>query len=99
MDHTGKWNLVEETGIRRSIISMYFAFTTLSTIGLGDFYPVSDIERLVGAFILLIGVAIFSYIMGELLSMIIKIQNLNINFGQDEELERFFLLLRKYNNG
>jgi len=56
-------------------------------------------ERLVGAFLLLIGVAIFSYIMGELLTMLVKFKNLNINFGQDEELERFFLLLKKYNYG
>ena len=46
---------------------MYFAFTSLSTVGFGDFYPVSDLERVVGSFVLLIGVAMFSYILGELL--------------------------------
>lgn len=93
------WSMVDDTEMRRVIIAMYFAFTTLSTAGLGDYYPVSDMERLVGAFLLLIGVAIFSYIMGELLTMLVKFKNLNINFGQDEELERFFLLLKKYNYG
>ena len=93
------WSIVDDNGLRRVLVSLYFAFTTLSTVGLGDYYPVSDIERLVGAFLLLIGVAIFSYIMGELLTMLVKFQNLNIDFGQDEELERFFLLLRKYNYG
>lgn len=73
VDYEGNWSLVDETGFRRTLISMYFAFTTLSTTGLGDFYPVSDIERLVGAFLLLIGVALFSYIMGELLSMLVKL--------------------------
>jgi hypothetical protein len=63
MENDG-WSLVDETGSRRVIVSMYFAFTTLTTIGLGDLYPVSDIERLVGAFLLLIGVATFSIIMG-----------------------------------
>ena len=66
------WSLVDESRGRRVLIALYFAFTTLSTTGLGDYYPVSDIERLVGAFLLLIGVAIFSYIMGELLTMLIK---------------------------
>ena len=75
------WSIVDEGSMRRVLVSLYFAFTTLSTTGLGDYYPVSDIERLVGAFLLLIGVAIFSYIMGELLAMLIKFQNLNINFG------------------
>jgi hypothetical protein len=88
--YNGKWDLIEETNARKVIISLYFAFTTLGTLGLGDYYPVSDLERLVCAFILLIGVATFSYIMGELLTMLIKIQNLNINFGQEEELEQFF---------
>jgi hypothetical protein len=55
------------------LINTYFAFTTLSTIGLGDYYPVSDIERLVGSFVLLFGVALFSYMMGELLFMITQI--------------------------
>ena len=68
----GNWSIVDESSLRRVLIALYFAFTTLSTTGLGDYYPVSDIERLVGAFILLIGVAIFSYIMGELLTMLIK---------------------------
>ena len=66
------WSLVDESSSRRVLIALYYAFTTRSTAGLGDFYPVSDIERLVGAFLLLIGVAIFSYIMGELLTMLVK---------------------------
>ena len=47
------------------LMMMYFAFTTLSTIGFGDFHPRSDSERLVVALIFLFGVAIFSYVMGN----------------------------------
>ena len=47
--------------LRRSLTASYFAFTTLSTVGFGDYYPVSDIERFCGAFVLLFGVATFSY--------------------------------------
>jgi voltage-gated potassium channel len=54
----------------RTIASFYFTFTTLSTVGFGDYYPRNNIERLMGSFVLLGGVAIFSYIMGELLAMI-----------------------------
>jgi hypothetical protein len=42
---------------------VYFSFTTLSTIGLGDFNPKSEIERIITIFILLFGVVCFSYIM------------------------------------
>lgn len=46
------------------IISTYFACTSLSTVGFGDFTPRGNIERFLGAFILLFGVAIFSLVMG-----------------------------------
>ena len=43
--------------------ALYFAFTSLSTVGFGDFHPRSDTERLVGAAMLTFGVAIFSLVM------------------------------------
>lgn len=49
---------------------MYFAFTSLSTVGFGDFNPRGDIERILCAFILLFGVAIFSYIMGNFIDIL-----------------------------
>ena len=55
------------------MISIYFAFTSLSTVGFGDYYPVSSLERVVGAFVLLIGVAMFSYILGELINGVTRI--------------------------
>ena len=42
----------------------YYGITTLSTIGYGDFSPKSSPEKLVISFVMMIGVAIFSYIMG-----------------------------------
>ena len=47
------------------IAYLYFSFTSLTTVGFGDYNPRSDIERLFIAFGLLFGVAIFSFIMGE----------------------------------
>jgi hypothetical protein len=49
---------------------MYFAFTSLSTVGFGDYTPRSDIERSIGAFVLLSGVATFSYIMGNFINIL-----------------------------
>jgi voltage-gated potassium channel len=49
---------------------MYFSFTSLSTVGFGDYYPVSNIERITGSMILLGGVVCFSYIMEELVKAI-----------------------------
>lgn len=47
------------------VIVVYFMFTTLSTVGFGDYNPKSEIERVIMTFILLIGVACFSWIMGQ----------------------------------
>jgi len=46
------------------VILMYFSFTSLTTVGFGDYNPRSNVERLFISFGLLFGVAIFSYIMG-----------------------------------
>jgi hypothetical protein len=63
------------------IIFIYFSFTSLTTVGFGDYNPRSDFERLYIAFGLLYGVAIFSYIMGEFIEMISNIEKYAENDG------------------
>ena len=77
--------------------SFYFALTTLSTVGFGDFYPISDYERILGAFVILFGVALFSIIISEFLEMITKIQDLLREPTDDEMLEIFFVALKSFN--
>ena len=48
---------------------IYFTFTSLTTVGLGDIAPKSNIERFFIAFALLYGVAVFSYFLGDLGNM------------------------------
>lgn len=60
-----KYRLIGDKSIRRITISLlYFSFTTLSTVGLGDYVPKSNSERLVIIVIFLFGISIFSLIMG-----------------------------------
>jgi len=47
-----------ENNIRAAIAVSYWGFTTLTTIGLGDYHPRSDYERLLCAVIFLVGVSI-----------------------------------------
>ena len=84
MDYPGEWNLTERSIPDIALTCMYFVFTTITTIGLGDYYPVNDEERLIWSFILLGGVALFSFFMGFLLEMIMKVKDLDKNF-EDEE--------------
>jgi len=58
------YSLWEESSFVVILKLVYFIFTTLSTVGFGDFNPKSNVERFVLAFGMLLGVAIFSIIMG-----------------------------------
>jgi hypothetical protein len=93
------WNILDQSDLHKNIIGMYFAFTTISTVGFGDYYPIRDSERAIWAPILLSGVALFSYFMGYLLEMLIKVKDLDKDFENEEELERFFGLLKHFNKG
>ena len=71
--------------MKKALAAMYFALTTLTTVGFGDYYPISDIERLVGSFMLLFGVMTSNFIMGELMSMVNNVSSFDANFIQEEE--------------
>lgn len=88
----------DNSDIRNAIIVVYYAFTSLSTVGFGDFNPRSDSERLVCSFILLFGVAIFSYIMGIFIEILDQYKNLNADLDDGDNLSKFFGLLRRFND-
>ena len=69
------FSLYESTAYYRLVTVTYFAFTSLSTVGFGDYHPRSDTERALGAFILLFGVALFSIIMGSFCEILDEFQH------------------------
>ena len=76
---------------------IYFMFTTLSTVGLGDLNPRADIERVMTCVVLFLGVMIFSYIMGNLVEIINNIKDLDVSFDDGDQLSKFFGLLKHMN--
>ena len=76
---------------------MYYSFTSLTTVGFGDFNPRSEFERIFCSAILLFGVAIFSYIMGNFIEILEQIQTLNEDLDDGDNLTRFFGLLQRFN--
>jgi Trk-type K+ transport system membrane component len=48
----------------RLLVTFYFMVTTLTTIGYGDLYPVNIYEYTLMIFIMLVGIAMFSYVIG-----------------------------------
>ena len=77
---------------------VYFIFTTLTTIGFGDFNPKSEIERVILTFVLLIGVASFSYIMSQFISILLEVQNITAENEDSEKMSQWLLLLKNFNN-
>jgi hypothetical protein len=80
------------------IVSMYYMLTTLSTVGFGDFSPVSINEKIVGSIIMILGVTIFSIVMDEFVGIVMSIVADSSNSDEDE-LIRWFSLLRCIKNG
>ena len=92
-------NFSEEHGsIYISIAMMYFSITSLSTVGFGDFAPLSKAERVLFCFVLVFGVAIFSYMMGIFIDILGKYQDLNADLDEGDDLSKFFGLLKQLNN-
>jgi len=75
------FKLKETPGYYQMITSCYFSITTLSTVGYGDLHPKSRQEMILGIFIMLAGVAFFSYIMGSFIEII---STFNQNLGNEE---------------
>jgi hypothetical protein len=80
------------------LIMMYYSFTTLTTVGFGDYNPRSDLERGCSVFILLFGVAVFSYIMSNFQQILQNFNKLNATIDESDELGNFFGMLCKYND-
>lgn len=76
---------------------MYYAYTTLSTVGFGDFNPRSDLERAVCIVVLLLGVAIFGIIMGQFLEIIEKFKAYDAELDEGDALSQFFGMLKNFN--
>ena len=77
---------------------VYFAITSLSTVGFGDFCPRSDLERALGALMLLFGVAIFSLCMGNFIEMVGQINEFNQTLDDGDSLARFFGVMHRFNH-
>lgn len=77
----------------------YFAFTSFTTVGLGDYHPRSDLERLLGAFGLLFGVAVTSYVMENITQTSRAIMDFLAEYDESDKLSTFLNTMMKFNEG
>jgi len=88
----------DKTDYEQTLALVYFSFTTLTTVGFGDYNPRSDIERIFTAMGLLFGVMIFAVIMGNYQGILDEIKKFSETADESGELSRFFTILSKYND-
>jgi hypothetical protein len=79
------------------ILGTYYAFTTLSTVGFGDIAPQSDPERLMCSFVLLIGVAVFSVVLGYFMAILEAYKAINVELDESDALDSFFKMMAHFN--
>lgn len=91
------YNFKQRKPLNQMVAMTYYAFTTLSTVGFGDFHPKNHHERIVIIFVLILGVATFSYIMSIFIDILTNFQQINDEFQEDQKLTRFFGLMRRLN--
>lgn len=68
-------------------------------MGYGDYYPVSDMERMLAVFLMLCGVAFFSYIMGSFIEIIANYRKKLGDIDYMGDLHSWLGVLTRYNNG
>lgn len=83
--------------MNKLIVCWYFSFTTLSTTGFGDYHPKSDAERFFAAFYMLFGVAVFSHTTANYIVIIEKMNKIDEDIGEGDQLILFFATLKYYN--
>lgn len=76
------------------IKSYYWTVTTMATVGYGDITPTTNAGRLFAMFVMLMGVVVYSYIIGHISTLVV---NVNILRKQHKEkIEQLAAFMRQY---
>lgn len=64
------------------INSLYWAFTTMCTVGYGDFHPTTTSERAVSMVCMLVSSGMFAFIIGDIGKIVTSYNMLAESFGE-----------------
>jgi CRP-like cAMP-binding protein len=71
--HNGTWAVgknITGGGAKAYLLSYYYSFATMLTIGYGDIQPLSTEDRSTSVLVIFTGVTVFSYLLGNVASLI-----------------------------
>ena len=94
----GVYELEKFAKIRRLVMCCYFALTTLSTVGYGDLVPQTNFEKIAGIIIMILGIAFFSYIMGNFNDVLINYDKKMGLQDKGSDLQVWMTSLSKFTN-
>jgi hypothetical protein len=91
--------IIRKTPAEQGLIAVYYAFTTLTTVGFGDFYPAKGNapEEAAVAIMLLVGLLIFSYVNNSIQVLMVSIEKISEEYNESELLQSFFGTLKRFN--
>jgi hypothetical protein len=93
-----KYNIYNDDIYQALITMFYFAQTTWTTIGFGDFIPRCSFERIIIAFIMLIAVLLQSLVMTSIIKKLLIFRNNLLEFELSKELSLFMKVIEKFND-
>jgi hypothetical protein len=91
-----KNDLKSKNSYEKLIITIYFTLSTLTTVGYGDYFAVNNYERIFAILIMLLGVAMFSYVMGSFTELISSYEKIIGDGDKDSELHNWLSVLEKF---
>lgn len=56
--------------VEKYVASLYWSFSTITTVGYGDLTPTNTYERLFAIIAMVVGVTVFAYFMGSMTSVV-----------------------------
>lgn len=93
----GKFGINEDDHSRNALIFVYFMFSTLTSVGFGDYYPLSNLEKIFMVVFMLFGVNFFSQLRYHFCQIILSFQTENASEDESEMLAIFIDCLKKFN--
>ena len=89
------YHLNEETVPDKLVTCLYYILTTLSTVGYGDFVPISILEKILGSIIMFCGVTFFSIMMNGFIGIVLSIKG-ESGDENEKDLDKWFLLMKRF---
>ncbi|CAD8102523.1 unnamed protein product [Paramecium sonneborni] len=88
-------NLTSSNIQTKYIASIYYAFTTLTTVGYGDIHSFSSAEMIITIFLMIVGVGFYSLIIGLLSSILSQIDYKGHKLQQQQAILNEFCVEKK----